>query len=574
MKRLIDGAMKRLPCDLVFRGGKIFNVFTGALEEKELAVLDGKIVGVGSGYEGKTVDCTGNVLIPGLIDAHFHVESTMLSPEAFSALASAHGTTGIVADPHEITNVCGIEGAEYIAEAFSRLRDQGIAPLDVYLQLPSCVPATPFETSGAKLDGKETAREITRPLFHGLGEMMNFPAVMAGDEDCLTKLIAAKEAGKVVDGHAPALSEDGLNAYLCARIVTDHESLTESECKEKVARGMYCQLRNGSSAKNLEENAKAMTQFNFGRFLLCSDDKNADDLSCNGHLDDALRRLVACGIPAEWAILTATRNVAECYGLQGKGALAPGYDADIVLVENLQSFSVRAVYKMGKKVSEAGKALFDSSKRYLPQSVQNTVHVKEVTADDFRIALKGERARAMKVLPHSLVTEAEEVRVRSQAGDVLLEGTDLCKLAVVERHFASGSVGICLVKGYGFHGGAIGITVAHDSHNLVVLGDDNAAMARVVTLLKEAGGGMALVNGNREEVFALDIAGLMSSASADEVRKTTARITQIARAMGVKEYYEPFMTLAFLALPVIPHLKLTDRGLFDVDAFAFTTLDL
>lgn len=571
---MIDCAMKRTPCDLVFRGGKIFNVYTGELEEKELAVANGKIVAIGEGYEGETVDCTGKVLLPGFIDAHLHVESTLLSPEAFSFLASAHGTTGIVADPHEITNVCGIEGAEYVAEAFSRLRYREVVPIDVYLQLPSCVPATPFETSGAKIDGKETAKEIAKPLFHGLGEMMNFPAVMAGEEDCLTKLIAAKEAGKTVDGHAPALSNEGLCAYLCAGIVTDHEALDAKECAEKVARGMYCQLRNGSSAKNLEENAKAMTEFNFSRFLLCSDDKNADDLYNHGHIDDALRRLVACGIPAKWAICTATRNVSECYGLRTKGALSPGFDADIAVVDDVQSFCVRAVYKNGVKVAQDGHALFESSKRYLPRSVQNTVHVKEVAEDDFRITLKGDLVRAMKVLPHSLVTESVTATVNRKDGDVRLEGTDLCKLAVVERHFASGNIGLCLVQGYGLKGGAIGITVAHDSHNLVVLGDNNADMVRVVSLLKEAGGGMALVCGEKEEVFPLDIAGLMSSASVEEVRLHTARITKEAYRMGVKDYYEPFMTLAFLALPVIPHLKLTDRGLFDVDAFAFTPLEI
>ena len=571
MKSLIDCAMKRAECDLVIRNARIFNVFTGETEEGEIGVKDGVIVGIGKGYKAlQSYDAAGKILLPGFVDSHIHVESTMLTPEEFARLVVPHGTSAIVADPHELVNVCGVEGAEYVAEAFSRIRMGETSPLDVFLQLPSCVPATPFETSGACLNAAATEEELEKPAFFGLGEMMNYVGVIAGDEETLGKLEAAKRLKKVADGHAPGVVGDALNAYLCAGIADDHESLSADEIMEKIARGMYVQIRCGSSANNAAVCAPLMTAENSSRFLLCSDDKHAPDLMERGHIDDALRRLVALGVKPLWAIRTATMNIAQCYNMRGCGALAPGYIADMVAVDDVKDFRVGAVWKRGVLVAENGKPLF-SAGRYLPDAVHDTVHVAKVDADSFRICLEEKNARAMYVLPNELITEEKIVPVTQSDGDIVL-GEDLCKLAVVERHFASGNIGLALVKGYGFHGGAMGISVAHDSHNLVVLGDDNAAMARVVELLKEAGGGMALVGKGVEEVFPLDVAGLMSSASAEEVARKTAHISMIARSMGVKEGYDPFMTLAFLALPVIPHMKLTDRGLFDVDAFTFTTL--
>lgn len=576
MKRLIDSAMKRTKCDLLFFGAEVFNVFTGKTEKKDIAVTNGKIAAVGEGYRGeREIDCTGLIALPAFIDSHIHVESTMLCPEEFASLALSHGTTAIVADPHEITNVCGVQGAEYLKDAFSRLQvgEEGIPALDVFMQLPSCVPATPFETSGAKINGKETEKELSRPLFYGLGEMMNVPAVLSAEEDCLAKLNAAHERGKPVDGHAPALSGEGLNAYACAGILTDHECLTAEECREKVSAGLYCQLRNGSSARNLEENCRAVDSYNYRRFLLCSDDRTAADFSECGLMDDALKKAVKCGVPAEQAICMATLNTAECYRLRGKGALSAGYDADIAFVSDLQNFAVKRVYKGGVLVAENGKAVIGQENRYLPDCVKNTVHMKEVSEKDFALSVKSGKARAMRVLPNSIVTQEEIISVTCRNGDILLEGTDLLKLAVVERHFASGNIGLGLVTGYGLRGGAIGISVAHDSHNLVILGDNNRDMARVARLLQQAGGGMALVCGEREEVFPLDIAGLMSSAPAREVISRTAELAALAKKMGVKECYEPFMTLAFLALPVIPALKVTDKGLFDSNKFKFVSID-
>ena len=573
MKELIDCAMKRAACDLVVRGARIFNVFTGETETGDIAVKNGKIVGIGRDYKAaREYDGSGMVWLPAFYDAHIHVESSMLTPEEFARLACAHGTAGIIADPHELVNVCGVEGAEYLYKAFSRLDADGVRPLDVFMQLPSCVPATPFETSGALLGARETEEELAREEFFGLGEMMNYPAVLAGEGETLAKLEAAAEKGKPVDGHAPAVTGDALNAYLCAGIATDHESLTLSEMKEKAARGMYVQMRCGSSANNISLCKEAITPASFRRFLLCSDDKHAHDLLEKGHIDDALRRLVQSGVSPHHAVAAATLNVAECYRLRGRGAIAPYYLADMVGVEDLESFRVRAVFKRGVLVAENGKARF-SAEKYLPEAVLNTVRVKDVTPDDFRICVRSGRARAMTVEPCSLITDAVTVCVSTRGDDVVLAGTDLSKLAVIERHSASGNIGLGLVKGYGFSGGALGLSVAHDSHNLVILGDDNRAMARAAALLKKAGGGMALVHAGGEEVFPLDVAGLMSSRPAEDAAAAAARLSALARGMGVKEGYDPFMTLAFLALPVIPHIKLTDRGLFDVDKFRFTNLE-
>ena len=565
MKILADAAMKRRGCDLVIKNAKIFNVFTGETEEGEIAVKDGVIVGIGTGYgSAKFYDAKGRYALPSFIDAHIHVESSMLSPEEFAKLSVSHGTGTIVADPHEIVNVCGIAGAEYMKEAFSRIVYGGVNPLDVCMQLPSCVPATPFETSGAAVSAKETAREIDRDLFFGLGEMMNYPAVVGGDEEALRKIGSAKEKNKIVDGHAPALSKDALNAYAVAGIKTDHECVDADDCRDKIRRGLYVQLRNGSSAHNIEENSKAVNEYNYRRFLLCSDDRNAYDLSEYGEIDDGLKWLVSCNVSVAQAIATATLNTAECYGLKGKGALAPSYDADIVLVEDLTEFKVSAVFKKGVLVAENGRALFAAS-RYRSNAVAGTVKIKPVSADDFKMNLSGD-ARVMRVVPNGILTEEEFVKVRSEEGDVVLP-KGICKLAVIERHFATGNMGKCLLNGYGLRGGALGVSVAHDSHNLVIVGDGNESMARVARLLRAAGGGMALVHGDSEKVFALDIAGLMSSVSAEEVIAKTREITELARKMGVEEGIEPFMSLVFLSLAAIPKLRLTDRGLIDVEQF-------
>ena len=567
LEKYILAAKREKKCDLVLKNATYVDVFTASIKKGDIAVVGEKIVGVGE-YEGeREIDCSSLTVLPGYIDGHVHIESSQLSPEEFASLIVPRGTTTIIADPHEITNVCGMAGCEYIAKASESV------PLDVKIQLPSCVPATPFETSGAVLEGKDIEENIGNSYIFGLGEFMNYPGVIYCVPDVLKKLEAAHAAGKVIDGHAPAVYGYELNAYLCGGITTDHECVTKEEIEEKISKGVYVHIRHGSSTQNLG-NAKYMTDGNMRRFILCTDDRHAADLKEKGHLDDALRRIVADGTDPVRAVICATLNCAECYGLKWRGAIAPFYLADLVAVDDLKSFNAKYVVKSGKLVAANGKPLFDTSKRYLPSSVLNTVHLKEMKADDFILTLKGKRAKAMTIEPGGVVTGCEIVEVDSRNGDVVLDGTDLLKLTVVERHKMTGNIGRALFKGYGFKGGALGITIAHDSHNIILMGDDNESMARAANRLKEIGGGMVIVEkGGDVHSLTLDIAGLMSSRDAEGLQRDSRALIERAHSMGVKREYEAFMSLAFLSLAVIPKLKVTDAGLFDVEKFAFTEID-
>ncbi len=569
LEKYINAATRRKKADLVLKNATFVDVFTGVLRKGDVAVVGEKIVGTGE-YEGETeIDCTGLTVIPGYIDGHVHIESSQLSPEEFASLIVPRGTTTIIADPHEITNVCGMAGCEYIAKAAKNV------PLDIKIQLPSCVPATPFETSGAVLAGKDIEKHINDEYIFGLGEFMNYPGIVYCDPDVLKKAEAAHAAAKIIDGHAPAVYGYELNGYLCAGISTDHECVTKDEIEEKISKGMYVHIRHGSSTQNLG-NAKHINQKNMRRFILCTDDRHAADLKEKGHLDDALRRLVADGLDPVNAVICATLNAAECYNLKWRGAIAPFYLADLVAVDNLKNFNAKYVIKSGKLVAENGKPLFDTSKRYLPENVLNTVHLKrEMKAEDFVLTLKGKKAKAMTIEPGGVVTGCEIVEVESKNGDVDVKGTDLLKLFVVERHKLTGNIGKALFKGYGFKGGALGITIAHDSHNIIIMGDDNASMAKAANRLKEIGGGMVIVDGEKGEIHSLtlDIAGLMSSRDAESLQADSRALIEKAHSMGVKRDYEAFMSLAFLSLAVIPKLKITDAGLFDVEKFAFTDIN-
>ena len=568
LEKYISAAAGREKAELVLKNAAYLDVFCGVIRKGDIAVVGGKIVGIGS-YEGeKELDVSHLTVLPGYIDGHVHIESSQLSPEEFASLIVPRGTTTIIADPHEITNVCGKAGCEYIAKASENV------PLDVKIQLPSCVPATPFETSGAVLNGKDTEAILKEGYIYGLGEFMNYPGVINCDADVIKKLEAAHAHGKIIDGHAPAVYGETLNAYLCGGISTDHECVYKEEIDEKISKGMYVHIRHGSSTQNLG-NAKCMTSANMRRFILCTDDRHAADLKEKGHLDDALRRLVADGVDPIAAVTCATLNCAECYGLKYKGAIATFWAADLVVVDNLKNFNAKYVFKDGKLVAKDGKPLFDTSKRYLPENVLNTVHVKTLKPEDFTLTLKGKKAKAMTIEPGGVVTGCEIVEVQSANGDVDVKGTDILKMAVVERHKMTGNIGKGLFKGYGFKGGAMGITIAHDSHNIILLGDDNAALATAANKLKEIGGGMVLVNSATGEVdsVTLDIGGLMSSRDAEGLQRDSKALIEKAYSMGVKRELEAFMSLAFLSLAVIPKLKLLDTGLFDVEKFSFTDIN-
>lgn len=561
LKELIDCGAGRKKADLVLKNASYVNVFTQEIMQGDIAINGNKIAGIGE-YEGvEEIDVSGMVVLPGYIDGHMHIESSQLSPEEFASLSVPRGTTTIIADPHEITNVCGIDGTNYIVEASKNV------PLDVCVMLPSCVPATPFETSGAVLTGEDTAENIVREEIHGLAEFMNFPGIIYTDADVIKKLESAHTVDKIIDGHAPSVRGKDLNAYLCGGISTDHECIDIDEINEKIAKGMYVHLRNGSSTRNLVPNSKAVNEKNLRRFIIATDDRHAFDLKENGHIDDALRKLVSGGMDPLWAVIIATINVAECYGLKWKGAVAPFYNADLCIVDDLNNFNAKYVIKDGKIVGKDGVATFDTNKRYLPMNVLNTVHLNEVKAEDFKLTLKGKKAHVMQIIPDNVVTTGVVREIESLNDDVVLKGTNILKLAVVERHHNTGNIGKGLLEGYGFSGGCIGITIAHDSHNVILLGDDNEAMAEAANVLAKIGGGMVLIHNGEVTSVSLDIGGLMSSKNADDLIKESEAIINKAYAAGVKKDLEAFMSLAFLSLAVIPELKVTDFGLFDVNKF-------
>ena len=565
LAKRIAAALGQERAELVLKNGSYVNVFTGEVEKGDIAIADGKIVGIGTYSGEKEIDIGGRIAAPGLIDAHVHIESSQLSPEEFARLILPHGTTEIIADPHEIANVCGMAGVRYIAEAAKN------TPLEVKVMLPSCVPATAFETSGAHLSAADTEKQIREPYLWGLGEFMNAPGVLGRDGEALGKIEAAHACGKIVDGHAPALTGMPLNAYIAAGIRTDHECDTPEEAAEKVAKGMYVHLREGSATRNVAAVCRAVNDKNFRRFLFCTDDRHAADLRA-GHINNALRVAVAAGLDPVRAVTIATLNAAECYRLVGKGAIAPSFDADIAVFDDLKDFRCALTLKGGRVVAENGRALF-GGERYLPDAVKNTVHLGEISPARFVLRLKGERALAMRLTAGSVVTEKRVCRVESRGGDVALEGTDLLKLAVIERHRGTGNVGLGLLEGYGLRGGALALTIAHDSHNLIVLGDRNEDMAAAANELVRIGGGLALSQGGKVQSLPLDIAGLMSSLPAEEYIARSEKLYEQAYAMGVKRGFDAFMSLSFLALLVIPSLRLSDRGLFDVEKFALVGID-
>ena len=568
IEKYVKAALKKEPCSLVLKNATYVNVFSHKLSQADIAIKDDKIVGIGT-YSGDVeIDCTGKIIIPGLIDAHVHIESSMLTPEGFASLVVPHGTTSVIADPHEITNVCGMEGFNYMVEASKNV------PLDIYMQLPSCVPASPFETSGAILDGNITSEEIKKDAAYGLGEFMNYPGVLACDADVIKKLEGAQNVNKIIDGHAPFVRGDDLNAYMSVGIATDHESCSVEEMQEKIDKGMYTHLRVGSYTKDMSM-VKAINDNNYHRVIMCTDDKHCADIYFQGHLDEALRKVVKAGLDPITAVTIASINSAICYNLKFRGGIGVGYFADLVIVDNLKDFNVIKVIKDGKIVAENGKALFDVNKKYLPNTVLNTVHVKEFQVDDFKIKLKGKYANVMTTIAGGVMTGLEVCEIKSSADDVLIEGTDILKMMVVERHKMTGNIGKGLIKGYGFKGGAMGISVAHDSHNIILLGDDNESLLKATNALRECGGGLVLVDKKENKTYTLplEIGGLMSLKEPLELVNESQKLFDKAYAMGVTKDKEAFFSLMFLSLAVIPHIRLVDKGLVDVFKFAFIPLD-
>lgn len=566
----LDMATGRTPADLLVTGARIVDVFSGTIFEAPVAIGAGRFLGFFETEARETLDAKGRYLLPGLIDGHVHIESSLVSPAQFARLVLPRGTTAVVADPHEIANVCGLAGLRYMLAATRDL------PLDVRLALPSCVPATPFENSGATLDAVALAELFDHPFVAGLGEMMNFPGVLAGDADILDKIALALDRGKTVDGHSPGLAGRNLAAYATARIGSDHECSTVAEMHERIRLGMYVMLREGSAARDMEALAHGITPSNARRCIFCTDDRQPEDILRAGHIDNHLRIAVRCGVDPVTAVTIATLNAAECFGLKDRGAVAPGRIADFLLVDDLQQFAVRKVFVAGRLVAEDGVTVVELPE-HRDEAVLHTVHTAPLAADALALPVASGKANVIRVLPHSILTEAvkRDVPIDAQGHFNAAGSGGFTKLAVVERHKATGNVGLGIIEGYGLRGGAIATTVAHDSHNIVVAGDNDADMLAAVHDIERMGGGITIYRAG--EVLArlpLPVAGLMSDSPASEVAATFAAMLRIAREeLHVSHDVDPFMTLSFLTLPVIPELKLTDCGLFDVRTFSFTTVE-
>lgn len=568
IKRTIDIAAGRVKPQLVLKGGNIINVFSGEMETGDIAIDSGKIVAIGS-YEGEAeINIEGKYAAPGLIDGHLHIESAMVTPGQFARAIVPHGTTTIVADPHEIANVCGSDGIQYIIESSKGL------PLNVFVMLPSCVPATPFESTGAVLEAQDLEALMEEEGVLGLGELMNYPGVIAGDEKVMAKLAMAQ--GKMIDGHGPEIKGKELNAYLAAGIRTEHECSTVEEMDERLRRGMYILIREGSAAKNLKTLIRGVNDGNSRRCLFCTDDKHPEDLLVDGHIDHNVRLAIKEGLNPIKAIQMATINASECYGLKELGAIAPGYDADIIIVNNLESFQVERVFKRGMLVAENNRPLFQVESVDSSQVI-NTVNMKTIRQADLQIKLESDIANVIKVMPHSLLTQRVVRRVDTKEGIFQHHPRlDIIKMAVIERHHQTGNIGLGLVEDFQLRGGAIASTVAHDSHNMIVIGDNDQDMLLAIQEVTSQGGGITIVSkGKVLETLTLPIGGLISRQNMEEVNQQLKKMLTIAyETLHVNTTIDPFMTLSFLALPVIPEVKLTDKGLFDVGRFQFISIDV
>ena len=567
LTRLIRTARKERRADLCLKGARLVNVLTGKVEKADVAVQDGWIAGWGS-YEGvENISTEGMFMAPAFTDGHLHIESTLLSPDRFAAAVVPSGTGAVVADPHEIANVLGLEGIRYFLRATEDL------PLDVFFNLPSCVPASPLETSGARLGGADLCSLLPHPRIPGLAEMMNYPGVLHGDPDVVDKLLLFQD--RVIDGHAPRLSGHDLNAYLAAGIGSDHECTSLEEGREKLARGMTLMIREGSQSKDLEALLPLVDDHTWPRCMLVSDDRHPDDLLERGHMDDIVNRAVSLGMDPVRAVALATWTPARYFGLQRRGALAPGYRADFTLSPSLTPWIPQRVFKGGVEVAREGELLVSPSTWSSPPPPPGPMSLRPPRAEDFAVEARPGKLRVIGVREGSLLTEKVLADPKVKEGLVVSDvERDLLKLAVFNRYGPADGrpPALGFVQGLGLRRGALASTVAHDSHNLLVAGVTDAALARVADAVRQAGGGMAVGDEDGAlEILPLPVAGLMSDRPLKETSEGLRRLKGVARSWG-SSLENPFMALSFLALPVIPRLKLTDKGLVDVESFSVVPL--
>ena len=565
LKRLIDVAAGREPADLVLKNANVIDVYQAEMISGDLAIVDGKIAGINGEYQGKeTIDLKGKIVAPGFIDPHIHVESSYVTPEEFSRLLVPHGTTTVLADPHEIVNVLGLSGLDYMIEAAKE------TALDIRYMMPSCVPATNMENAGAVIEAADMISSFEKKQVDGLAEFMNFPGVIHAQDEVLDKLLAAKERGLRIDGHSPMVFNEELNAYAAAGIANDHECSTVEELKDRIASGMYVFLREGSVTQNLRTLLNGVTDNNYQRCVLSADDLQAKTILEKGHLDNSIRICIEEGVSPLRAIQMATINAAQCCQLTDRGAIAPGLRADLVIFSDLAQPEIEATYIKGKLVAEKGTYL-PTVKRISTEKVQSSVHIDKFQKEQLKLNLTSDKARAIEVIPQEALTNEAIVSVkRDDQGQFVFDPKqDVTKIAVIERHHNTGNAFVGLLKGYGVKKGAIGLSIAHDSHNLIVTGTNDEDMAAAVQALKEQEGGVVLIeSGKIIGNMALPIAGLMSDLTGEEVAQQEAEINRLAHeVLGVSNNVDPIMTLGFMSLAVIPNLKITDIGLVDVTKF-------
>jgi adenine deaminase len=578
LKKLIDTAAGRIPADLLIRGGTVADVYSGCFIKADIAVSDGLIAAIGEpgSYSGvETVDAAGQYVIPGFIDSHIHIESSFLSPPELCKLLVPRGTSTIIADPHEIVNVCGLEGLDYMLKSSEGL------PLDIKFMVPSCVPSTPFEHAGAVLDAAGMEGPLRQERVLGLGELMDFQGLIRGDGAVLDKVLSALKAGKLIDGHSPGLGGKELSAYMAGMIHTDHECSTVEDMRSRLGRGMYVMLRQGSACHDLENLLPGVTAENSRRCVLCSDDLQPKSILAQGHIDNDLRICVKNGLDPMIAVRMASLNAAECFGLKDRGGFAPGLRADIVLMDDMRNFRVRKVFVKGKLSAEDGHFLTSSVEepvRPEDSSLRGSFHVKDFSIKKLAMSLDSEKVWVIDVKPGSVVTGKGKAAIKlDPSRNFEFDPTaNIAKIAVVERHQNTGNVGLGLIRGYGIRRGAVAISVAHDSHNIIVVGTNDADMAAAVQRIISLGGGAVLINdGAVIEEMPLPIGGIMSDRSGEWVDQKLKSLQQKAvEDLGVNKNLEPLMSLCFMSLPVIPELKITDMGLFDLASYSLIPLGI
>ena len=552
-QRIIAAAAGREPADLVLKNATFVNVFSNELSNMDIAVTEGLIVGMGSYHGREEVDCTGKIVLPGFLDAHIHLESSLVSPTEFVKAVLPHGTTTVVTDPHEIANVMGTDGIEYMLQATENL------PVDVRFMLPSCVPATPLDESGAILDYRAIDSFYDHPRVQGLAEMMNFVGAINGDEQTVEKIVAAQAHHKKIDGHAPDLVDNDLNAYIAAGVYSDHECHDLKDALAKLERGQFIMIREGTAARNLEALMPLLSSQYADRCMFCTDDKHPNDLLEKGHIDYIVKKAISLGADPITAVKVACHNAARYFLLNNRGGISPGYLADFVIIDNFRAFNIQQVYKKGVLMVDHGEVRgfpAPEIEPYLVERAHKTFHVAALTAEDFA------EKRPRGVIG---MVDGEITTVDAGYSDRIDVDYDILKIAVVERHKNTHHIGIGYIQGYGLKSGAVATSISHDSHNIIVVGTSEADMAAAVNRVVELNGGIVVWDGEAPIAeVPLAIAGIMSDEPLVTVNEKLEHAKEVAHTLGVNPGIDPFMTLSFMALPVIPSLRITTRGIFDV----------